>query len=281
MRPAAVAAVLLSSLLPLHAQPHAKTCGELVTLRTHAATTTRYAIERPNSVRKQPPIALVLFSGGGGHIDLGDDGCPRRQTGNFLVRSRALFRELEFTAVPIGAPSDHHGEEGLETFRTSRRHAEDLGKAIVDLRKRLGQAVWLVGTSRGTISAANAAARLTGTAAPDGLVLTSAVTSAARRARERPWAMQTVFDLPLKSIRMPVLVVGHASDRCPRTPPSLMKRIIAQTNALREQAVTVAGGSEGGLRGLEACGPRTPHGFFGQEAEVVAGIARFVRGGSY
>jgi hypothetical protein len=42
------------------------------------------------------------------------------------------------------------------------------------LRMRTQGAVWLVGTSRGSISALNAAARLSGPSAPDGIVLTSA-----------------------------------------------------------------------------------------------------------
>jgi hypothetical protein len=42
--------------------------------------------------------------------------------------------------------------------------------------------------------------------------------------------------------------------------------------------VVVAGGTTG--RG-DACEGRSPHGFNGVEAEVAAGIARFVRGGPY
>ena len=50
----------------------------------------------------------------------------------------------------------------------------------------------------------------------------------------------------------------------------------------REQVVTVTGGSgESGGSSLEACRGRSPHGFLGQEAEVAAGIARFIRGASY
>jgi len=160
------------------------------------------------------------------------------------------------------------------------QHADDLGKVIADVRKRTNLPVWIVGTSRGTISAANAATRLTGSVAPDGVVLTSAITSGGPGG-QKPWVVQTVFDLELEAIRAPVLVVGHAADNCPRTPAGLMSGITARTNGAREQVVTVTGGAGGARAGLDACQGQTPHGFMGQEAAVAAGIARFIRGGSY
>lgn len=138
----------------------------------------------------------------------------------------------------------------------------------------------MIATSRGTISAVNAASKLKGPSAPDGIVLTSAITSPGKGKR-RPWAAQSVFDLPLRAIKAPVLVVGHAADKCVRTPASRMRLIVARTNGVREQVVTVRGGAGGPEVGLAACRGRTSHGFLGQEQMVFAGIARFVRGGSY
>lgn len=141
--------------------------------------------------------------------------------------------------------------------------------------------VWLVGTSRGSISAVNAAARLSGPAAPDGVVLTSALMSGGSGG-QRTWAAHTVFDLPLEAIRVPIVVVGHAADTCVRSPATLMSRITARTNGVREQVVTVTGGTgPAGAPGLAACEGRSPHGFVDQEAEVAAGMARFIRSGSY
>ena len=154
---------------------------------------------------------------------------------------------------------------------------------ITDLRTRTGGQVWLVGTSRGTLSAVNAAVRLSPPAAPDGLVLTSALMSGGRGG-QKPWVTQTVFDVRLEAIRMPVLVVGHAADLCLRSPAELMSRITARTNGAREQVVTVTGGPGrpgSGSPSVEACEGRAPHGFVDQEAEVAAGIARFVRGEGY
>jgi hypothetical protein len=273
-------AFVAASTAPLLAQSNSEApaggCGEVATAETHGRTTMRYAVVQPKGAR----AALVLLAGGGGHLDLDGKGCPRALTGNFLARSRGQFNSAGFATALVDAPSDHPGEDGLKGFRMAPQHADDLGKVIADMRKRTSLPVWVVGNSRGTISAANAAARLTGPTAPDGVVLTSAITSGGPGG-QKPWVVQTVFDLRLDAIRAPVLVVGHASDNCPRTPAALMSNITARTSGAREQVVTVTGGPGGARAGLDACQGNAPHGFVGQDAAVVAGIARFIHGGSY
>jgi hypothetical protein len=257
-------------------------CGELVTINTHDRTTTRYALAYP-----QPApaggirAALILLVGGGGHLNLDSKGCARALTGNSLVRSVPNFHGQGFITALVDAPSDHMGEDGLGGFRVSPKHADDLGKAIANIRRRTQGPVWLVGTSRGSISAANAAARLNGPSAPDGIVLTSALMSGTDGG-QKSWVADTVFDLPLEAIRVPVLVVGHTDDKCLRSPPSRMNDITARTRGSREQVVTVTGGPGWpGVTSVGACVGRSPHGFVEQEAEVAAGIARFISGGRY
>ena len=253
-------------------------CGELITLTGHDDSTTGYSL---SGMSDKATAALVLLPGGGGYLKFGEDGCPRKLKGNSLVRKRALFHSSGFVTALVSAPSNRHGKAGLGGFRIKRKHADDIGRVIEDVREKTGLPVWLVGTSRGAISAANAASRLTGTAAPDGLVLTSPVTSGFEGGRKW-WVAQTVFSNDLQSIRMPVLVVVHDADKCIRTPPVLGGRVVSKMASVRGQAVTVLGGPGGmGAEGLKACKGRSPHGFLGQEAEVVAGIARFVRGGKY
>jgi hypothetical protein len=283
----AVAGLALGTLVwPALAQSKnasAKVCGEVVTLKTHDGTTTRYALAGPNEEPAGDRIALVLLVGGGGDLNLDDRGCPRALSGNSLVRSLRYFHAEGFFTALVDAPSDHQGGDGLGGFRTSSDHAADLGLVVTDVRRRTSGSVWVVGTSRGTISAANVASRFTSLATPDGLVLTSAVTSGFRSGRQA-WVSQTVFDLKLDAIRSPVLIVGHAADQCARTPPDLMRDITARTKGSRQQVVLVKGGPglpAGTQAGLDACEGRTPHGFIEQEAEVAAGIARFIRGGSY
>ena len=283
MRFAIFGLVILAT--PVLAQPGVGAppgCGEVVTIATHGRTTTRYALAHPRPAATQGArAALVLLVGGGGHLDLDNNGCPRALRGNSLVRSLGHFHDAGFVTALVDAPSDHPGEDGLAGFRITVEHAEDLGKVIADVRARSGAPVWLVGTSRGSISAVNAAARLSGRSAPDGLVLTSALMSGFFGGR-KPWVAHTVFDLPLESIRVPVLVVGHAEDKCIRSPADLRENITSRTNGAREQVVTVTGGpGRAGPQGIEACAGRAPHGFFEQEAEVAAGIARFIGGGRF
>lgn len=260
----------------------ATACGELVKIETHDRTTTPYALAYPQPARPQGVrVTLVLLVGGGGHLDLDDKGCPRALTGNSLVRSLSQFHGAGFATALVDAPSDYQGEEGLAGFRVTAKHADDLGKVIADVRARTGASVWLVGTSRGSISAAIAAARLSGPSAADGLVLTSALMSGFSGG-QKPWVAHTVFDLPLEAIRVPVLVIGHAEDKCMRSPPDLMGKITARTSGLREQVVAVVGGpGRPGPPSVNACEGRAPHGFVEQESEVAAGIARFVNGGQY
>lgn len=257
-------------------------CGEVIRIQTRDSSATRIAFVPPPAMgTKGKPTTLALLAGGSGHVELDDNGCPRALKGNSLVRSIPLFNAAGFGTALIDAPSDFHSEDGLAGFRISAQHAEDLGKVIADLRARTQGAVWIVGTSRGSISAANAAARLSGPSAPDGVILTSALMSGQSGAR-KAWVVQTVFDLPLEDIRIPLLMIGHAEDKCVRSPANAMGRIVARTRGMRQQVVTVVGGPghAGGSR-LDACEGRTPHGFIGQEAEVAAGIARYVRGGQY
>ena len=288
MRYSAFAALLLfSATTAALAQPSAastaNSCGEVVTIGTHDRTTTRYTFAHTEGAPVQGArIALVLLVGGGGHLNLDDKGCPRALTGNSLVRMLPFFHDAGLVTALVDAPSDHPGEDGLAGFRITTQHADDLGKVIADVRTRTNGSVWLVGTSRGTISAVNVASRLSGPSAPDGLVLTSALMSGDVGAR-KSWVAHTVFDLRLEAIKIPVLVVGHAADNCVRSPAGLMGNITARTHGVRQQAVTVTGGpiNPGRAPSIAACEGRAPHGYVDQEAEVAAGMARFIRGENY
>ena len=55
-------------------------------------------------------------------------------------------------------------------------HAKDLSLVIADLQKRTGLQVYVIGGSRGTISAANEASRLSGQNAANATMLMSLLT---------------------------------------------------------------------------------------------------------
>lgn len=272
-----VALALIAGLALIAAPKAFAACGEVVTVAAHAGTTMRYGFAPAETA---PKAALVLLAGGGGHIDLDAEGCPKLLRGNSLIRMARMFRGMGFATALVDAPSDHFGEDGLAGFRSAPAHAEDLGKVIAGVRARTRLPVWLVGTSRGTISAVNAASRLKGDAAPDGVVLTSALMYGNQG--NKYWVRDSVFDFDLKTVTLPLLLVGHEEDGCFRSPPGQMPRLFDRLGSTRKQMVRMTGGpgSRAGS-GPEACAGRSPHGFIKQERELAEGMARFIAGGRF
>lgn len=180
------------------------------------------------------------------------------RNGSFLVRTRALFRDRGIYTVLMDAPSDHRF--GLGTWRVSAEHARDIGDVVADIRRHIaGVKVWLVATSAGTISAANAAIRLGGASAPDGLVLTSPVA-------------RTLPGMDLARIRVPVLLVQHRDDACtPLWAAEPLPRLLA--NAPRVEMRLFSGG--GGPR-PDACAITAPHSFYGLDDAVVQAIVAWM-----
>lgn len=254
-------------------------CGEVLTVPSHEGTTTRVAWVAPRA-GEAAPTTLLLLAGGAGFVDLGPDGCARKLQGNSLIRALKRFQAVGLGTALVDAPSDHQGEDGLAGFRLHESHASDLAAVVAELRRRAPGAVWVVGTSRGAISAANVASRTEGAAAPDGLVLTSALMSGQAGMR-KAWVADSVFDLPLERLRLPLLLLGHAEDTCVRSPPGLMPQVMARVNSSRGQVATLTGGPGPTRSGVDACEGRSPHGFYGQDADMADGIVRFVRGGRF
>ncbi|HET7341900.1 MAG TPA: alpha/beta hydrolase, partial [Methylomirabilota bacterium] len=127
--------------------------------------------------------------------------------------------------------------------------------------------VWLVGTSMGTVSAANAAARLR-EGGPDGLVLTSTVTRAGRQRNE------SVEDVRLKDITVPTLVVHHREDACPITRYGDAEHLLGDLRRTpRHELLTFEGGAppQSG-----PCESQSAHGYVGLDAQVVKAIADWI-----
>ncbi|MBB2483790.1 alpha/beta hydrolase [Mitsuaria sp. WAJ17] len=261
--------VLAGLALPLLA---AADCGSLQQLGGHEGQVLPIAISAPAEPARG--ISLVLLAGGHGHVGLDATGCATQLKGNALLRARPLFQARGYEVVTLDAPADYRGDEGLAGFRIEPAHAEDIGRVVRWLRGQGAREVWLLGTSRGSISAVNAAARLAGEAAPDGLVLSSVLSVGASVTARRSWARQHVFDLPLERIRQPTLLLGHVDDSCPRSPPSGQARV-AQRIGAAARTQLISGGA-GPVSGPDACEGRSPHGFWGQDAEMVDATLAFI-----
>ena len=118
----------------------------------------------------------VLFPGGSGKVNIRKDGTFKGTTGNFLTRSRKKFSAHGLVTVLFDAPSDRKDASGLSfDYRMSEEYAGDIKLAMANLRQAFpALPVWLVGTSRGSTSVANAAANIK-VGGPDGVVLTASV----------------------------------------------------------------------------------------------------------
>jgi dienelactone hydrolase len=233
----------------------------VVDVPSRSGVTQRILVITPD----KPKAAVILFAGGDGGIQIQPDGSIKR-SGNFLVRSRQLFFEQGLTTVVIDAPSDKQSHPFLSGHRQTDDHVADVKAVIAWLRQQSKIPVWLIGTSRGTQSAAHIATRLpVADGGPDGIVLTATVVNDPRS--------RDVTRMALDRIRIPVLVAHHREDGCHvclfSDVPRLMDKL---TTPPRKELLTFDGGISTG----DPCEARAHHGFNGIEAEVVNRIAAWI-----
>ena len=132
----------------------------------------------------------------------------------------------------------------------------ELADAFAFLRQRTDKVV-VVAQSRGSLKIPRALAYK-----PDAVVFTSSMLGAVQKRLDAPDALPRT------------LVVHHRNDFCPVTHASDVAGF-AQWAGVRVQVQWIDGGSEPKGR---LCGANHYHGFIGRESEVVAAIARFVKG---
>jgi predicted alpha/beta-hydrolase family hydrolase len=258
-------AFVASCLLALFLDARPALSGEaLVKLATRPGVTQPFWLLQPAGA---PVASLILFPGGEGIVDRAGSGVP--QGNNFLVRVRDKFAAQGFLVALLDVPSDH--SSGLGLFRASGEHSADVGAVIAYLRAKAPVPVWLVGTSRGTISAANAAARLTAGGA-DGLVLTSSILSVARNGKP-----SIIASVEVSNIAIPTLFVHNREDACPVCAFEGVTGLMnAFTRAPRRELVAVSGGAP---PMSEPCEALSRHGYLGIEDQVVTAITRWIKGG--
>jgi hypothetical protein len=232
---------------------------EIVSLGTRPGVTQSFFIANMGGVKAE--AAALLFIGGGGYIRLRmEDGQVRFGAGNFLPRSRAEFIRNGILPVIMENPSDQQAHEGMsDGFRMSEAHLADVRAVVAEVKRRYpGLPVYLVGTSRSTISAAYLGRSMGDEIA--GVVLSASMFYVARR------SLLASFDF--STLKTPMLFVHHRDDGCPSTP-------YGEAASLGEKypLVSVRGGKP---PQSNACEPFAPHGFFGKEPETVDAIAAWM-----
>lgn len=251
-----VCLVVLANFLVVAPVAEALIKEEAVFLPTRPGVVQPFVVSSNDEV--QPEAVAVLFAGSAGYIGIKPDG--QLTNGNFLVRSRRIFVQNHLVTVVVDCPSDH--KDGMGTpFRTSKEHAIDIGAVIDEMNTRFpGLPVYLVGTSRGTISAAYVAEKLESKV--KGVVLTSTVFNA--------------VSFPPKGLTVPVLLVHNTEDGCSESPYS---GATTTSRAYGYPLISVNGGSF--ATGRAACEAFSPHGFLNKEEPTISAIADWIFGRSY
>ena len=193
------------------------------------------------------------------------------EAGLMALNGEAGMPPRKFGVAVVDAPSDRRDLNG--GFRASLEHAEDAAAVIAFLRTESSLPVWAIGTSNGSLSAANAAVRL-GPRGPNGIVLTSATTSHA----PNPSLTHLVTDASLAEIGVPVLWVHHRIDECKHTPFDAIPPLVASMKkAARADLIPVEGGDNSPRGNRSTPCSSGYHQFQGIEAEVTKRIADWIK----
>lgn len=213
--------------------------------------------------RDKATATVLLISGGSG--GMGYDGSQPRSD-NFLVRTRELFAAKGLNVAVLGLSSDMRNL--TQSMRSGADHAQDVLTVVKAIRATSLQPVWLLGTSRGTISAA-AAAILDQGQVVDGLVLTSGYAPALLYLRTGLLSRQGV-----DAIKVPTLAYHHKNDGCRVTSASGVADMAAALgNAPVKKLWLVEGG---GPPSGDPCEPRGHHGFVGMEQQAIDDITSWI-----
>ena len=217
----------------------------------------------PTYVMPHPKATATLILLPGGDAGTGKiiDGKP--SSGNFLSRSRGDFYAENFNVIVVYRASDLTGLD--YGYRISKDHVSELAKVVDYAKQTFAKPIWLVGTSRGTVSGTATAIAL-GEQGVQGLVLTSSVTSKKAGA---------IASQNIASLKIPTLVVHHKYDACKVCVPGEASQITSDLKAApAKKFILIEGGSnpEG-----DPCEAKHWHGFVNYEKETVKIISDWIK----
>lgn len=236
---------------------------EIRSIATRPGVTMDFLVMTPEKTDRHD--ALILFPGGNGAgpFKLSGDGVVSGWS--FLVRSADDFIRNGLSVVTVNPPSDH--PTGMSTgFRESSEHAADIETLAAYLEQQGYERIFLVGNSRGTLSATYLGTRINDRHLK-GIVLTSSL----EYDNFLRW-------LPLEQLRLPVLMVHHREDACRVSSFEEAEKTRASLSAVTSVDFTEVNG--GAYPRSAPCDNLSAHGFFGIEEKVVQVIADWVGGRS-
>jgi hypothetical protein len=213
-------------------------CAPALADETVSIGGSRAVLIKPNA----PHASVILMPGGDGNIRAGDHGDIHGLTGNQLVRTRHAYAAHGLAVLVVDA--------GI-----------DLDSAV-QYMAAIKRPVTVIGTSRGTIRAAQGIAR---GARPNALVLTSGLLSA------ESGSNYNVMSILGSAASLPrTLIIHHSQDGCKATLPAGVDPFI-KWSAGRARVAWISGGESQG----DPCEAFGHHGFNGQDGQVVGIAAGF------
>jgi len=258
------------------------TTYSIVTIPTRPGITVSMMITDQSADTPPAVGTLILFTGGDGRLNLAS--WPTDQTGlmthdtdsssNFLVRQRNNFAVNGFNVILMDVPSDQSGGFPTGTspsFRRSTKHQKDIAAVIDYARTTFGVPVWLVGTSRGSTSAAKGALidvqqpTLDG---PDGFVVTSSVVDSTDA--------DSLLAMDLQDIDLIGMMVANTGDICSVTSPVGVNRIARNLLSSPDFRALFVTNTTDPVDVTDDCGPTGYHGFSNAEGKVVTPISNWI-----
>ena len=225
----------------------------------------------------------IVFAGENGALLIPDpatsnkpaqSGIPTQLNGNFVIRNAPRFMNVGLHVLMVDvAPAHLTGIS--DDDRAGGTHASEVAAIIADARTQWpGLKIWLVGTSKGTISVASCAANFPSNSnGPDGIVLTSSVTAQTKPAPPTP--AKTVLDIPLENIRARCLLISHESDSCVTSPPANNSIILGRLDSATVPAWQRLTG--GFFAAANPCQAFAHHGFNGSADDLVGKMTTYMR----
>jgi hypothetical protein len=220
-----------------------------------------------------PVGSVVLLAGGLGRLDIKANGTFTFLKYNQVVRTRARYALHGLTTVlpDIAADFKSGASDVVMGYRATAAYAQDVGAVVVHLRILTGKPVIVMGTSRGSIGAANAVAKLAGPPRPDGAVLTSAFLKPGP-----PLTVRTIVNDDPNLLDIPMMAVINIHDKCPPTDPGEFAAFAAWYAGNGRK---LGGGSlNPNIKvDVDDCEARTPHGFWGWDDIVALNLSNWIK----
>lgn len=214
-----------------------------------------YVMPNPNAA-----ATLILLPGGDASTGGIVNGKPTSL--NFLSRSRDQFYDGNFNIMIVYRATDLNALD--YKYRVSD-HIKEVAKAVEYAKQKFEKPVWLVGTSRGSVSGTAAAIAL-GQEQVQGLVITSSVTSK---------KLGAIKNQNISILKIPVLVVHHKRDACNICLPHEASQITGYlTSSPIKKFILIEGGSN--PQG-DSCAGMHWHGFINYEKETVKLITNWIK----